>query len=146
LAGGNLAEDALVQGEYCGTYHYPRPEPGEKIPIQVLNFKKVFAAWSPDLGKTCYFEELPENESLKRIREIILLHVYDWLACRKGLIELTNSEFDKFMDVYEAFLQKLGEIQYGRQKKGRRMENIFELEESAYVIREVKGEPFSDKL
>lgn len=141
-----MAEDALFQGEYYGTYHYPRPEPGEKIPIQVLNFRKVFAAWSPDLRKTCYFEELPENEGLKRIREITLLQVYDWLACRKGLIELTDFEFDKFMDVYEAFLQKLGEIQYCRQKKGRRMENIFELEESAYIIREVKGEPFSDKL
>jgi hypothetical protein len=141
-----LAEHALVQGGYCGTYHYLRPEPGEKIPIQVLNFKKVFAAWSPDLRKTCYFEELPENESLKRIREVMLLQVYDWLACRKGLIELTDSEFEKFMDVYEAFLQKLGEIQYCRQKRGRRMENIFELEESAYIVREVKGEPFSDKL
>lgn len=141
-----MAEDALIQGGYCGTYHYPKPEPGEKIPIQVLNFKKVFAAWSPDLRKTCYFEELPENESLKRVREVMLLQVYDWLACRKGLIELTNSEFDKFMDVYEAFLQKLGEIQYCRRKKGRRMENIFVLEESAYVVREVKGELFSDKL
>jgi hypothetical protein len=141
-----LEEDSLLQDIYCGTYHYPRPEPGEKIPIQVLNFKSVFAAWSPELKKTLYFEELPENESLKRIREIILLQVYDWLACRKGLIELTYSEFEQFMNVYEAFLQKLGEIQYCRQKKGRRMENIFELKESAYIIREVKGRPFSDKL
>jgi hypothetical protein len=141
-----LEEDSLLQGIYYGTYHYPRPEPGEKIPIQVLNFKRVFAAWSPELRKTLYFEQLPENENLKRIREIILLQVYDWLACKKGLIELTDSEFEKFMDVYEAFLQKLGEIQYSRQKKGRRMENIFELKESDYVIREVKGGPFSDKL
>lgn len=141
-----MEEDALLQGIYYGTYHYSRPEPGEKIPIQVLNFKRVFAAWSPELRKTLYFEELPENESLKRIREIILLQVYDWLACGKGLIELTDSEFEKFMDVYEAFLQKLGEIQYSRLKKGRRMENIFELKESCYVIREVKGGPFSDKL
>jgi hypothetical protein len=141
-----LGEDPLLQDICNGTYHYPKPEPGDKIPIQVLNFKSVFAAWSPELKKTFYFEEMPENESLKRIREIILLQVYDWLACRKGLIELTNSEFELFMDVYEAFLQKLGEIQYSRQKKGRRMENIFELEESAYVIREVKRGPFSDKL
>lgn len=142
----SLEEDSLLQGIDPGTYHYPRPEPGEKIPIQVLNFRKVFAAWSPELRKTLYFEELPENESLKRIRKIVLLQVYDWLACRKGLIELTDSEFEKFMDVYEAFQQRLGEIQYTRQKKGRRMENIFELEESAHVIREVKGGPFSDKL
>lgn len=141
-----MEEDFLLQGINYGTNYYPRPEPGEKIPIQVLNFKKVFAAWSPELRKTLYFEKLHEDESLKRVREIILIQVYDWLACRKGLIELTNSEFEKFMDVYEAFLQKLGEIQYSRQKKGRRMENIFELKESSYVIREVKGGPFSDKL
>ena len=138
----SLREENLLQD----TYYYPRPGPGEKIPIQVLNFKRLFAAWSPELKKTLYFEELPENESLKRIRKIVLLQVYDWLAGREGLIELTDSEFEKFMDVYEAFLQKLGEIQYSRQKKGRKTENIFELEESAYVIREVKKGPFSDKL
>jgi hypothetical protein len=141
-----LGEDSLLQSANYGTYYYPRPEPGEKIPIQVLNFKKVFAAWSPELKKTLYFENLPENESLKRIREIVLLQVYDWFACRRGLIELTASEFEQFIDVYETFLQKLGEIQYSRKKKGRRIENIFELEESAYIIREVKKGPFSDKL
>lgn len=141
-----MEENSLLQGTYFGTTHYPRPDPGERIPIQVLNFKRIFAAWSPELRRTLYFEDLPENESLKRVREIILLQVYDWLACRKGLIELTDPEFEKFMDVYEAFLQKLGEIQYRRQKKGRRIENIFELEESDYIIREVKRGPFSDKL
>lgn len=138
----SLGEENLLQN----TNYYPRPGPGEKIPIQVLNFKRLFAAWSPELKKTLYCEELLESESLKRIREIVILHVYDWLACREGLIELTDSEFEQFMDVYEAFLQKLGEIQYSRQKKGRKTENIFELEESAYVIREVKKGPFSDKL
>jgi hypothetical protein len=141
-----LEEKYLLQSTLCGTYYYPRPEPGEKIPIQVLNFKRVFAAWLPEFRKTLYFEEMPGNESLKRKREIVLLQVYDWPACRKGLIELTDSEFEKFMAVYEAFQQKLGEIQYSRRKKGRRMENIFELQESSYVIREVKGGPFSDKL
>ena len=111
LEGGNLLQD---------TYYYPRPEPGEKIPIQVLNFRRLFAAWFPGLKKTLYFEKLPENESLKRVREIILLQVYDWLAGREGLIELTDFEFEQFMGVYEAFLQNLGEIQYIRRKKGER--------------------------
>ena len=137
LEGENLLQD---------TYYYPRPEPGEKIPIQVLNFRRLFAAWSPELKKTLYFEKLPENENLKRVREIILLQVYDWLAGREGLIELTDFEFEQFMEVYEAFLQNLGEIQYIRRKKGRKTENIFELEESSYVVREVKKGPFSDKL
>ena len=80
------------------------------------------------------------------MRKIILLQVFDWLACREGVIELKDFEFERFMEVYEKFLQNLGEIQYIRQKKGRRTENIFELEESPYVLREVKKGPFSDKL
>lgn len=137
LEGSNLLE---------GTYYYPRPAPGEKIPILVLNFRRLFAAWSPEVKKTLYFEKSPENEDLKRVREIILLHVYDWLAGREGVIELTDLEFKQFMEVYEAFLEKLGEIQYFRRKKGRKTENVFELKESPYVIREVKKGPFSNNL
>jgi hypothetical protein len=50
------------------------------------------------------------------------------------------------MEVYEAFLERLGEIQYIRRKKGRKTENVFELKESQYIIREVKNGLFSDKL
>ncbi len=130
-------------------YYHPRPGPGEKVPVQILNFSRVFAAWSPKLKTTFFFEKVPEEpeeKGLKRVREVVLLHVYDWLAGREGTIELTNAEFDQFMEVYEAFLQKLGEIQYSRQKKGRKTENIFELRESPFTIREVKRGPFSDKL
>ncbi len=129
-----------------GTHYYPRPKLGEKIPIQVLNFKRLFAAWSPELRKTLYFEKPPEDEDLKRVREIILLQVYDWLAGREGLIGLTDQEFEQFMEVYEAFLEKLGEIQYFRRKKGRKTENVFELKESSYIIREIRKGTFSDKL
>jgi hypothetical protein len=138
----NLGEDTLLEN----TCYYPRPEPGEKIPIQVLNFRRLFAAWSPELKRTLYFEKPPEDENLKRLREIVLLQVYDWLAGREGLIELNDAEFEQFMRVYEVFLEKLGEIQYLRRKKGRKTENLFELKESPYVIREVKKGPFSDKL
>lgn len=138
---------SLEEGDLLrDTYYHPRPGPGEKIPIQVLSFRKLFAAWSPELKKTLYFEKQPENENLKRVREIFLIQVYDWLAGREGLIELTDFEFERFMEIYEAFLQKLGEIQYIRQKKGRKTESIFELKESAYIIREVRKGPFSDKL
>ena len=140
--GGNLERKEI----FLDTYYYPKPAPGEKTPVQVLNFRKLFAAWSPELKKTLYFETQPEDESLKRIREIFLVHIYDWLAGREGLIEITEPEFKHFMETYEAFLHKLGEIQYIRQKKGRKTVNIFELEESGYIIREVKKGPFSDKL
>jgi len=130
-------------------YYHPRPDYGEKVPIQVLNFRRVFAAWSPKLKNTLYFEKAPEvseEDGLKRVREITLLQVYDWLAGREGLIELTGPEFEQFMGVYEAFLQQSGEIQYLRQKKGRKTENLFELQVSPYIIREVKKGIFSDKL
>jgi len=138
----SLHEEDLLRN----IYFYPKPEPGEKIPVQVLNFRRLFAAWSPELKKTFYFEKPPVNESLKRVREIVLLQVFDWLACREGLIELKDLEFKQFMQVYEKFLQNLGEIQYVRQKRGRSAENIFELEESPYVLRAIKKGPFSDKL
>jgi len=130
-------------------YYHPRPGPGEKVPVQVLNFSRVFAAWSPKMKATLFFEKAPEESEengLKRVREAVLLYVYDWLAGREGIIELTNAEFEQFMEVYEAFLQKLGEIQYRRQKKGRKTENVFELRESSFIILEVKKVPFSDKL
>jgi len=137
----------IIEGDFLqDIYYYPKPEPGEKIPIQVLNFKKVFAAWSPKIKKPLYFEKFPENEGLKRVREIVLLQVYDSGAGREGLIELNESEFEQFVEIYEAFLQKLGEIQYTRHKKGRKTEKIFELKESTYVVREVRKGPFSDKL
>jgi hypothetical protein len=138
----SLERDILLKG----ASYYPRPAPEEKIPIQVLNFRKLFAAWSPELKKTLYFEIKPEGENLKRIREITLLQIYDWLAGREGLIEVTDTEFKQFMEVYEAFLTKLGEIQYIRRKRGRKIENLFELKEFPYAIREVKKGFFSDKL
>lgn len=130
-------------------YYHPRPGPGEKVPVQILNFSRVFAAWSPKLKATLFFRkapEEPEEAGLKRVREVFLLHVYDWLAGREGIIELTNAEFEKFMKVYEVFLQNLGEIQYLRQKTGRKTESLFELSESPFIVREVKKGPFSDKL
>lgn len=144
-AGGRLEKEAFSRDRY---YH-PRPEPGEKVPVQILNFSRVFAAWSPKLKTTLFFNEAPkepEGEGLKRVREVFLLHVYDWLAGREGIIELTNTEFEQFLEVYEAFLRKLGEIQYIRQKNGRKTENLFELREAPFIIREVKKGPFSDKL
>ena len=140
-----LDEEAFSQDRY---YH-PRPGPGEKVPVQILNFTRVFAAWSPELKATLFFEKAPDESEaygLKRVREAVILYVYDWLAGREGIIELTNAEFAQFMEVYEAFLRKLGEIQYSREKKGRITDNVFELKESPFIIREVKKGPFSDKL
>lgn len=131
---------------FVKNHYYPRPEPGEKIPVQVVDFRRLFAAWSPDLKKSLYFENLPEAEGLKRVRDVVILRVYDWLASREGIIELTAEEFEQFTEVYEAFLRNFGEIRYYRQKKGRKTENVFELKEAPYIVREVRNGLFSDKL
>lgn len=86
-------------------YYYLRPTPGEKVPIQILNFRRVFAAWSHKLKNTLYFEKAPEEleeEGLKRVREIVLLQVYDWFAGREGLVELTEPEFEQFKKIGRA--------------------------------------------
>jgi hypothetical protein len=139
----SLEEARLPPGK---NHYYPRPEPGEKIPIQIIDFRRLFAAWAPDLKKSLYFKNLPEAEGLKRVREVVLLRVYDWLAGREGIIELTAEEFEQFTEVYEEFLRNFGEIRYVRQKKGRKTENVFELKEAPYIIREVRNGLFSDKL
>lgn len=129
--------------------YFPRPKDGEKIPIQVMDFQRMYGAWSPDLKATLYFEggdEPLEAEGLKRVREITLLRVYDWLGEREGVIELSDDEFYNFEIVYSEFLRNCGEIQYSRKKVGRKTENIFELKERPYVVREVRNGIFSDKL
>ena len=81
-----LDEEAFSQDRY---YH-PRPGPGEKVPVQILNFTRVFAAWSPELKATLFFEKAPdesEADGLKRVREAVILYVYD-CAGREGIIEL----------------------------------------------------------
>ncbi len=60
-----LDEEAFSQDRY---YH-PRPGPGgEKVPVQILNFTRVFAAWSPELKATLFLKKLlmnPKHTGLK---------------------------------------------------------------------------------
>lgn len=126
----------------------------------------MYGAWVPELKSSIYFEtfpnlekseeseksekseelDFPEAEGLKRVREVTLLRVYDWFREREGVIELSEEEFQKFERVYNEFLLKCGEIQYSRRKKGRKTENLFELKEGPYLVREVRKGIFSDKL
>jgi hypothetical protein len=73
-------------------HNYLKPKENEKVPILVLDFKKRYACWLPGLRQTLYFDEKPETEELKRIREIILLEVYV-SGETKHLIELTLEDF-----------------------------------------------------
>ncbi|MDD4331526.1 MAG: hypothetical protein PHD26_06935 [Methanosarcinaceae archaeon] len=157
-AGGeNLKNTRLKKKRIFLPKYFLRPSEGEKIPIQVLDFKQVYGAWVPELKSSIYFElspkgekdefsELSEAEGLKRVREVIILKAYDWFREREGVIELSEEEFEQFEQVYTEFLQKCGEIQYSRKKVGRKTENLFELKEKPFIVNEVRKGFFSEKL
>jgi len=104
--------------------NYLKPLENEKIPIVVLDFKKMYACWLPGLRSTLYFDEEPQTEELKRIREIILLEVFSDDA--KYVIELTPEDFEQFETAYSLFLTYGGEIYFYRRKEGRRMKKYFD--------------------
>ncbi|WNY26002.1 hypothetical protein [Methanolapillus millepedarum] len=108
-------------------HHYLKPAEDEKVFIQVLDFKKMYACWLPGLRYTLYFEEEPKTEELKRVRQIVLLEVYD--GDGKKLIELNDEEFEQFEIVYDMFSTYGGEIWFYRQKSGRRLRKNFWLKQ-----------------
>ncbi|MDV0447731.1 hypothetical protein MsAg5_16430 [Methanosarcinaceae archaeon Ag5] len=108
-------------------HNYLKPAQDEKVFIQVLDFKKMYACWLPGLRYTLYFDEEPKTEELKRIRQIVLLEVYDGNG--KRLIELNDEEFEQFEMVYDMFSTYGGEIWFYRQKTGRRLRKNFWLKQ-----------------
>ncbi|WNY27505.1 hypothetical protein [Methanolapillus ohkumae] len=106
---------------------YLKPSPDEKILIHVLDFKKMYACWLPGLRYTLYFDKEPKTPALKRVREIVLLEVYDGTG--KKIIELTDEEFNQFEMTYDLFSTYGGEIWFYREKSGRRQKNQFYLKQ-----------------
>ena len=103
---------------------YLKPPEDEKVPIVVLDFKRMYACWLPELRHTLYFEEEPKTEELKRIRDVVLLEVFSRES--KYLIELTAEDFDLFKSTYSLFSTYGGEIYYSRRKVGRKMRHYFD--------------------
>lgn len=126
--------------------YYPRPEEGEEIPIQFIDFENKIAGWSPDLKKTMYVREPKETYELKRVREVIILKVYNWFSDRESVIELSESEFMQFEEVMDAFIKNGGEILYTRKKIDGKMTNFFKLSESKPACVNVKESLLADKL
>lgn len=104
--------------------NYLRPPEDDRVPIVVLDFKKMYACWLPGLRYTLYFDEEPKTEELKRIREIVLLEVFSTDA--KYLIELTPEDFEGFETAYSLFSTYGGEMFFYRRKEGRRMKKYFD--------------------
>lgn len=130
---------------------YLKPSENEKIPIVVLDFKKMYACWLPGLRHTLYFEEEPITEELKRIREIILLDV----LCNesKYIIEMMPEDFEGFKTAYSLYSTYGGEIYFYRRKEGRRVKNYFDYRPirktnqtvKKYELVEKMETPFSEK-
>jgi len=104
--------------------NYLKPAENEKVPIVVLDFKKVYACWLPGLRKTLYFEEEPKTDELKRVRDVFLLEVFSREA--KYMIELVPDDFEAFEMIYSLFSTYGGEIYFSQQKTGRRMKKNFD--------------------
>ncbi|MCP1392707.1 MAG: hypothetical protein J5I35_08105, partial [Methanothrix harundinacea] len=67
---------------------YPKPLEGERIPISFLGAEKRRIGWSPEEGKSVSIDEETDVSSLKRVREINEVQIFNWLTGREGLIEL----------------------------------------------------------
>lgn len=130
---------------HLACYH-PRPKEGEEVPIQFIGLEEKIAGWSPDLKMTVYVDDLQKAEGLKRIREIFLLKVYNWLSDGQSVIELTNAERMQFEDVMTDLLLHGGEIRYTRKKSGRKMFNHFRLERAYFSHRNIREGVLVDKL
>lgn len=124
---------------------YPKPDEEEVVPITFIDMREVFAGWSPELKRTVYKQDFMETEGLKRVREVILLEVYNWLFGGISFIELSEMELSQFKEVLDQLAEKGGEIVYTRKKQNQWMINYFRLVEPKPEKANVKGTSL-DKL
>ncbi len=122
-----IIEGGDLEGQRHLRTSYPRPVEGEAVPITFIDMREVFAGWSPELKRTVYKQDFMETEGLKRVREVILLEVYNWLLEGISFIELSEMELEQFRDVLDKFTERGGEIVYTRKRQDKWMINYFML-------------------
>jgi hypothetical protein len=106
---------------------YPKPLEGEKIPISFLGVEKRRIGWSPEEGKSVQIDDETDIDSLKRVREINVVQIFNWLTGRMGLIELSDREMEELLTLLEA---KNGEqLVYTREKGKGKLKPRFDLVE-----------------
>ncbi len=128
------------------TGYFPRPCEGEEIPIYFLDLEEKIAGWSPELKRTLYVDNVAGTEELKRVRNVTLLKVYNWLGNGESIIELSDPERMQFEDVMDELVNKGGEIHYARKKINGKIANIFRLEKDAPARGDVKKMSLADLL
>jgi len=119
---------------------YPKPLEGERIPISILGTEKIRIGWSPEEGKSVSIDDETNLDSLKRVREINEVQIFNWLTGGEGLIELPDPEMEDLQSLIEA---KNGEqLVYSREKVKGKLKPRFDLEEE----REPRRWLLSDRL
>jgi hypothetical protein len=104
---------------------FPRPEEGETIPIQFIDMQEKLAGWSPELKRSVYVDDFKDTEGLKRVREVNLLRVYNWILDGESLIELSDIEKAQFEEIMDTFIKDGGEILFTRKRISGRFVNYF---------------------
>ena len=106
---------------------YPKPLEGERVPISVIAAEKKRVGWSPEEGKSVEIDDDTDLVSVKRVRDVNEVQIFNWLSGREGLIELSDGEMEELLALVEA---KNGEeIVYTRIKVRGRLKPAFALEE-----------------
>ncbi len=108
--------------------HFTKPEPGEYVPIAFIEITSETVAWSPKLNKSVYITPgMVDAGELKRMRKVYVLKVLNQLSGSVSTIELNDEEKYQFEVVYKEYLEKGGQILFGRRKAGRKTVSFFEL-------------------
>lgn len=138
--------DHLARAGNHLTRLFPRPEEGETIPIQFIDIQEKLAGWSPQLKRSVYVNDFKDTENLKRVRELSLLRVYNWLLNGESLIELSDLERKQFEEVMDMFIKDGGEILFTRKRIGGRLVNYFILDRSFRPETYVTGRKMTELL
>ncbi|MGP8320814.1 MAG: hypothetical protein ACT6FE_00600 [Methanosarcinaceae archaeon] len=128
------------------TGYFPRPCEGEEIPIYLIDLEEKIAGWSPKLKRTIYVDDISGTEELKRVRNVTLLKVYNWLGNGESAIELSDPERMQFEGVMDELVTKGGEIHYTRKKINGKIVNLFRLKKNTPSKGDVKKRLLADLL
>jgi len=109
---------------------FPRPEEDEAFPIQFIDMKEKLAGWSPQLKRSVYVDDFKDTEELKRVREVTLIKVYNWILDGESLIELSDMEKIQFEEIMDTFIKHGGEILFTRKRISGRFVNYFILDDN----------------
>ncbi len=140
--GARDAPPSKEGGEKRLTGLHPKPLVGEKIPISFLGTEKRRIGWSPEEGKSVQIDDGADVDSLKRVREINEVQVFNWLTGREGLIELPDREMEELQSLLEA---KNGEqLVYSREKVKGKFKPKFDLDEEREPRRWLLSERLKD--